>query len=299
MFLIGWPKAETPFQSLSKHHSYSLLTGISGGRLPLPPSVWSKSEIPRCTFAAHHFSALQGSLSLEASVGIPFLIAFLTLGMVLLQMLSLTWSLQQTVQKTARELAVWPEEQVSETAAALRCDAMIAEEDISLSLVDGGILGLNYGKTTITDQEIDLCLTCRLRVPFRILGRRTVDIAASAHAVRWRGFDAAAAQAEETEVYITPYGEAWHGDLSCGYLSPSVRQAPGSEVSFLRNTEGKKYAPCPLCHPKTTGAVCLTDYGTIYHASETCSALKRTPLAVSRAEAQKRGYHPCPRCGGS
>ncbi len=227
----------------------------------------------------------------------PLLLAFLALAAVILQMLAASWSLQQSVQKAARQMAVLPADAGTEASAALWCDAEVLASGMPLSLADGGILGIRTGKSEVTDREIRLEAACRLRVPFGLLGRRALLVTARAEAVRWTGFAPSSDAEEEAAVLITPYGEAWHTSASCIYLAPSVRAAAGEQVSSLRNADRKKYAACPLCRPSKHGTVYLTEYGTAYHASETCRGLKRTLLAVSRSEAERRGYHPCPRCG--
>ena len=151
----------------------------------------------------------------------------------------------------------------------------------------------------MSEQELTAKVRLNVRFPVAFFGKLGLPLTASATAARWVGFDPAQAAAAETElVYITPYGEAWHRDSGCVYLNPSIRQVPAAMLSILRSRDGSIYYPCPLCHPERKGWVCLTDYGTNYHKDTACAGLHRTPQVVTMEEAQRQGYHKCPKCGG-
>ena len=96
-------------------------------------------------------------------------------------------------------------------------------------------------------------------------------------------------------MYVTKYGTAYHRNLSCPYLKPSVHSISGDGVGDARSIGGGRYTSCPICKGKKNGGtVYITDYGDVYHSSLNCSALKRS---VKRIKIEDAGsYHPCGKC---
>ena len=105
--------------------------------------------------------------------------------------------------------------------------------------------------------------------------------------------------ASETLVYMTPEGEVCHRSCECTYLRLSIRSLPYGALDKARNQSGGKYAPCEYCVGKTwTGAwVYITDYGSSYHAGRECQGLKRAVMAVPWSKVQ--GVRLCSKCGGT
>lgn len=102
---------------------------------------------------------------------------------------------------------------------------------------------------------------------------------------------------EEIYVFITETGSVYHKNRGCSYLNPSVQNVSASALESLRNKGGGIYYACPLCGGKSVGESCyITDYGTNYHTSITCSGLKRTIYEVKLSEVGGRGA--CSKCGG-
>lgn len=102
---------------------------------------------------------------------------------------------------------------------------------------------------------------------------------------------------KETYVYITETGTVYHKNRSCSYLNPSIRNISAGELENIRNKGGAIYYACPLCDGKVISGNCyITDYGTSYHTSITCSGLKRTIYEVKLSEVGGRGA--CSKCGG-
>lgn len=116
----------------------------------------------------------------------------------------------------------------------------------------------------------------------------------------WTGYELSRADksnAEELYVYVTETGTVYHKNRSCSYLNPSIKQVAVSSVKDQRNKSGAIYYACPLCDDRSMGESCyITDYGTNYHTSITCSGLKRTIYEVKLSEV--RGKGPCSKCGG-
>lgn len=96
-------------------------------------------------------------------------------------------------------------------------------------------------------------------------------------------------------VYITPEGSVYHKDRDCSHLRLSVRQIASAGLEGERNSSGGRYTPCEYCVRKGQPGmtVYVTDYGTSYHNSRSCQGLKRTVMAVPLSQAGRPG---CSRC---
>ena len=102
---------------------------------------------------------------------------------------------------------------------------------------------------------------------------------------------------EEVYVFVTETGSVYHKNRGCSYLNPSVQNVSASALESLRNKGGGIYYACPLCGGTSAEGSCyITDYGTDYHASITCSGLKRTIYEVKLSEVG--GRRACSKCGG-
>lgn len=115
----------------------------------------------------------------------------------------------------------------------------------------------------------------------------------------WNGYDAlesdGAFQAGEEIVYLTENGSVYHRDRGCRHLELLIQLVDRQETEALRNPSGEKYYACEKCGGKEQGNVYITEEGNRYHASLSCSALKRTIRAVPRSETG--GLPACSKCG--
>ncbi len=97
--------------------------------------------------------------------------------------------------------------------------------------------------------------------------------------------------------YVTESGTVYHRSLECSHLSVKAEAVPISDIAVHRNRDGKRYTACPFCKRAARGnEVYITAYGTKYHYSADCLALKRTVREVGKDEIE--GLKPCSRCGG-
>ena len=98
----------------------------------------------------------------------------------------------------------------------------------------------------------------------------------------WTGHEVKTTDTEESiMVYVTVYGIAYHSDINCGYLELSLKAVDEREIDDLRNQNGGKYKECLACKGSVgTHKAYIADYGTKYHKSLECSAIKRTMYKV-------------------
>ena len=102
---------------------------------------------------------------------------------------------------------------------------------------------------------------------------------------------------DSTTVYVTPTGSVYHTSASCHYLDLSIHSVSCSSLATQRNANGAKYYPCEDCGSAGgEGLVYITDYGTCWHTSLSCSGLKRTVMETDLSEAE--GLRPCSKCAG-
>lgn len=117
---------------------------------------------------------------------------------------------------------------------------------------------------------------------------------------KWTGYDLGEEtplqQESEEMVYITGNGEAYHLSRGCSYLNPAVEMYTLQQAKSQKNAGGSRYTECTVCG--SSAYVYLTKDGERWHASITCSGLKRTVDLVTKKEAIEQGRHVCSRCGG-
>lgn len=105
-------------------------------------------------------------------------------------------------------------------------------------------------------------------------------------------------EGKEEIVYMTEHGTVYHTDRSCSHLSVAVSTAPAQEIEQKRNASGKAYGACSFCSPVLVpgGTVYITEHGTKYHGTSSCSAIKRNVKECSLEEVRE-DYRECSKCG--
>lgn len=97
-------------------------------------------------------------------------------------------------------------------------------------------------------------------------------------------------------VYVTKYGTVYHVDRNCTYIKIDTREIHTDRLENERNESGAKYYPCEFCSPSACVEVYITDYGTRYHSTSSCSAIRRQVMEVS-LEKVKDTHRSCSKCG--
>lgn len=101
---------------------------------------------------------------------------------------------------------------------------------------------------------------------------------------------------KEQPVWYFPYsGEKYHTE-KCTYVKAAVHP------EILTESVKNKYNECRTCKSGklTNGALvfCFEGSDTAYH-SGTCRTIKRRSAVIDKTEAEKKGYTPCSKCGGT
>lgn len=168
-------------------------------------------------------------------------------------------------------------------------------------IVDGGKSGFWVNRKTEDNGMISIDCGYRIHPLFMSLTPISKEIENHYYGHAWIGYvlgDGKNVEGEdEVYVYITETGTVYHRNRGCSYLNPSIRSVNVDNLDSARNNGGAVYYACPLCKDMAEGENCyVTDYGTSYHTSITCSGLKRTIYEVKLSEVGGRST--CSKCGG-
>lgn len=106
-------------------------------------------------------------------------------------------------------------------------------------------------------------------------------------------------ETQEEVVYMTEHGTVYHRDRSCSHINVAVSAVLADEVEQKKNASGKAYGACSFCSPVLMpgGTVYVTEHGTKYHGSSSCSAIKRNVTEYAQEEVKDK-YRECSKCGG-
>jgi hypothetical protein len=281
---------------------------------------------------------INASLTVEASLVLPlFLFFFLSL-LYLIQIISLQELLQEAITETGLSMArasyFYSDFQDVEDARA--ADTSILEEVIQTgleeltgaiinnvvlkynvasrlnidivnnSLIVGGYEGIRFEGSKVLDgnDDIDIIIRYRLRIPLRIFGLKEMDMIQRVRVRGWNGQQLPPLytiveedEDEESLVYITESGSVYHLKRTCSHINISIETIKG-KPTWQRNENGGKYYPCEACckgNEAELGTCYITPYGNRYHKLRDCSKIKRTVKEVPISKVIDRA--PCKRCG--
>ncbi len=123
-----------------------------------------------------------------------------------------------------------------------------------------------------------------------------------ARAHPWTGYKLGSGTGEEKGsmedpiVYVAENGNVYHLSRSCTHLDFKIRPADSKNIDNERNNGGGKYKRCEKCGGGS-GTVFITDEGDRYHASLSCSGLKRTVYEIPLSQVGDKRL--CSRCAVS
>lgn len=252
--------------------------------------------------------ALPAGLTIEAALALPVFMLFSIAVIYLLAIISLQNDIQLAMEEAARSLNqkayLSDRTQTDFAINFLTIRAAVLTDDLKEEIDRSGIAGGSDGVSTLFssyDDEtgiLDIVLTYYYEIPFLPDGIGRLKFLQRIRSRAWIGEDISdenAASGEGRIVYITPSGSVYHVTTSCPYLDLSVSSVSFSELSSARNKSGSKYTACTSCCKKSSyTSVYITQYGTNYHSTLSCSKLKRTILAVDISEVNGRGA--CSKC---
>lgn len=266
----------------------------------------------------------EGSLTIEASLGLFLFMLFMVSLCQMFLVMQLQIRLQRTLEQVSSEAAqycyvssqipLWESEsklishiedyllaELSKEALRLRFIWAAGEENLNASVLLGGAGGLSFEESSILQEEnrIRLVVSYRVRLPLAVWGTDSLTFRQQSYRYGWLGDTAPEKTIESSDeqmVYVTKTGQVYHLTLSCTYLKLSVRQAAMAQIESLRNDNGAKYYACEHCRPDGSQAVVyITGDGTRYHKDRECGSISRNVTAIPISQAADR--RPCSRCG--
>ena len=177
---------------------------------------------------------------------------------------------------------------------------LIGEDRIARSIIRGGSSGISCWKSYVSpftgDMEVTVEYDIRLPVPISEVGsgaeRDIYDQCMDRQQRQRRG-------SREDSGIVLCHGQraVYHEDPHCSYLELSIRFVPADGLDSMRNVWGRRYHACDKCvFGQAMTGVYVTEDGTKYHNSLSCSGLKRTVHAVEKSEIA--GLGGCSRCSG-
>lgn len=203
-------------------------------------------------------SLKKGSLTVEASLIMPFFLSVLLTFFSFFQQYALAAELKLQAAAEVKKLGV--------------AAAVLQSEQSELTIYKTGSTSLVFPLPLLQESRVLQSAVCRA----------------------WIGFTELKEQ--EVYVYITPQGSVYHLSSDCTHLKLSVQTIPLWSVQERKNQSGQHYRLCKLCKEPQGMFVYITSEGVCYHSDRECSGLKRTIRYVPLSEVPERNC--CMRCTG-
>lgn len=286
-----------PLQSI---YSYmSKRTSVSASDMFVPESPDTAVTKLRKADDKKHMTH-KASITIEAAMAVPIFFLAVVCLLYLMEIMAIRTSVRSGLQyagKIAAEEAyamnvIMPSKIENDVVHA------IGAERLERSIVLGGCRGIRCDESRISLRTGigELTASYQIRIPVPIFKIPPVEYKEKIRIKTWSGYEREGFGTDDDEtVYITETGLVYHKDYHCTYLELSIHMVASSELDGLRNSSGGRYYPCEHCMRSGGNGVYVTDTGTRYHSSLSCSGLKRTIYAVPLSEAV--GKRACSRCG--
>lgn len=273
----------------------------------------------RVSFFAFLKRGVSASMTLEASIALPFFLFAMLNIISSMNLLAVQSHLNAAMHQTGNKMAFAGyavSEVAGESLSGELSDVILSElyarnqivhyagkTYLDKSCISGGSSGISMlGSEVMGDGDvIDLRVSYRVTPMFGWMGFDEFAMGQRYYAKAWTGYDVehragSGSSEEDPMVYVTKSGTVYHLDRNCSYLNPAVQSVPTERMGELRNQSGGKYYPCELCGGSAMQEVCyITENGNRYHNDLNCSGLKRTIYTIPLSEVGGRGR--CSKCG--
>ena len=243
---------------------------------------------------------LNASVTVSAALAIPLFVFAVLCLVYLFEINAIGLSLQSATNHSAKRVSedVVHHGVLNHSQLKNNIIDLVGSERIERSIIHNGANGIGVrGSHYRSDIEVlEIEVEYLVRLPIQTFGLLQMEKTIEFTIKPWTGYQNPTGEAEDGEiVYITETGTVYHVDYSCTHLRLSIQFVPFSSLSGLRNESGGIYYSCNRCvFGSTMAGVYITDHGTSYHNSLSCSGLKRTVFAVLKSEVA--GWRGCSRC---
>ncbi len=250
------------------------------------------SETPICTWK-------KGSLTLEATVVILFLVFTFVSILMLFRVLQVQTAVQESATYATRKTAAMAVNVKSDTVALSMAKGYYfhhaAKYKVVKKYMKGSWVMTRFDGSSCDKDDIVLKISYEIKMPIKFGTIDSLKIYQSSHQRRWSGDKPRLDANEDSEyVYITETGYAYHKDIKCSHLDLSIHLISKENINSARNLSGGKYYRCSHCVKKDVPYYYIADYGTNYHSSILCSGLKRSVERIKLKDV--KGKSPCKHC---
>ncbi len=258
----------------------------------------TKKTLPRHIYAnkiiseeASLYAFQKGSYTVEAAIVIPLVAGFLVSILFFFRVLQVQAAIDEALIYAGRKVAA--ESSITDSEAALFLSTeffflqILEEYECVEEYVDYGKLGISLLKSDFSEDSIYLRAEYSMKMPVAFFEIGKIYLWQQNTFRKWTGDGS---WQEEDMVYVTSTGEVYHSSMNCQSIKLSVKYTDYSKIEGLKGANGQKYYACSRCADKSLGAgrVYFTDYGTLYHADISCSAIKRTVTQIPLSEIGER-----------
>jgi hypothetical protein len=255
-------------------------------------------------------SKLKASMTVEACLVLPlFLFAFLNI-MSIIDMYRIQGSMSAAIHDAEKFMAVNAYEysvltdEYTEgehgTFGSVAISYTIASGMVQHSLGDIYPSGTSWGLSKVLEENdcIDLVAEYSVKSPIGVMGFGEHKMFNRLRTRAWTGYDNAqngTGDGDEEIVYVAETGTVYHRSRVCTYLKLSITPISATSVNDERNMGGSRYCACEECGSRSAGTLYITNHGTKYHSTLSCSKLKRTVSAIPISQVGGKGA--CSKCG--
>lgn len=244
------------------------------------------------------------SFTVEAAFVLPLFLFAMLVMLGIFQALQVQSCMSQALQYAARKTAVSYTDASEDKGLSLIVARQMAVGYFRnnggwTDAIAGGTAGISFLGSDFSGEYVCLCADYRVKLPISFWGIRALPVSQCVRARKWIGATEGgegAGDAAQGYVYVTEYGTVYHESTNCPYLDLSIRAVSADGVKACRNHSGEKYRACSCSRGSKSDTVYITDYGTEYHRSLSCSHLTRTIHRVERDDVGE--MHVCPKCAG-
>lgn len=229
-----------------------------------------------------------GSVTVEAALVLPLFLWFILMLFYFFFLIDIQGDISMATAKTAKELGQYQycKEDYLKCFSSQYISRSIIEEleeaRLNKSCIKNGTKGIECKLRKESLNKVDIVIKYDLKIPVPIFSLLEYPVVQRTFVHGWTGFDDQELHnAQEKMVYITEEGSVYHQYRSCTYLDLSIRAVEINHIPNLRNRSGEKYQLCEKCGKKhKNNIVYITGWGNRYHASLSCSGLKRTVYTI-------------------
>ncbi|WP_024348099.1 hypothetical protein [Lacrimispora indolis] len=261
------------------------------------------------------FSRKNGSLTVEASMVLPFFLFFMVVLMVPMKVMQEGRRIQTALEAAGEEVS-----QYAYVLQQLKLGERLETsgiEDFSEEFMEGlteeGILlyvtrrmegragverleSVSFARSSVLrdNETIDLVMDYRIKIPFSVFGLNSIPMTARSCRRAWigrKGGSSGSDGQEDELVYIGKASTRYHRQRTCHYLYNDIMEIPFKEVENARNSSGGKYKPCSRCgrFAEENGSVFIMPSGERYHSDRNCSSIMSYAEAVPLSQVSHLG----------